>query len=424
MNLGIAFDIGTTTVIGALVNLDRRERLKTLSHSNPQTRFGRDVLSRIEAIRRDEGKLDLLHRLIIDAANGMIERLLEGVGGCDSIVRGCIAGNPVMEHILLNVSPVSIGRTPYKPVFKEGRMVKGGEIGLITRDDAEIYIFPLIGGFVGGDTVAYMLSVGIYRLEDIALAIDIGTNTEIVLKTSEGIYVTSAPAGPALEGEGIRDGMMAGEGAIEGVDIDGEGIRLSVIGGGRPRGICGSGIIDAVSQMLKAGVIDPDGRLVSRDELESNLANRVMEEERGNRFILYRDARGEIAITQDDVREVQLAKGSIQAGIKVLLRRRGVAIEDVSRVFITGAFGSHLSIDSLITMDMIPPVWENRIEFVDNAPLLGAEEALLDESAVALSEEIASGAHYSPLSGSPAFEREFLRGMGFMDKSFWKEEHV
>ena len=419
--LGIAFDIGTTTLVASLLDLEGGKGIRS-SILNPQIRYGRDVLTRIEACRGADG-LEVLHLAVIEGVNRLIERLLnEGVHtfGTDReglrarVEMAAFAGNSVMEHILLKVSPLSIGKAPYKPAFKEGRKGLAGDLGLHLPSRTPIYTFPLVGGFVGGDAVAFMLYLDLHRERGPIVALDLGTNTEIMLKTPEGIWATSAPAGPAFEGGNIGWGMVAEEGAISGVRIGDERVEIDVIGGVAPRGICGSGLIEAVSEMLLAGILDRDGRMKGRDEIDTNIANRVKGD--GERtFVLYRDARGEITLSQKDLREFQVAKASVEAGIRVLLKRRGVSVEEVEKVYVTGAFGSHISPVDLGRLGIIPMGWRDRVEFVEDGPLHGVEKVLIDPGLIDEAEGVARGVHYLPLSGNPLFEREFIGAMEFRE---------
>lgn len=407
-NTGIAFDIGTTTVAAARSDLPSRSVLRTLSSPNPQSKWGADVVSRVEAVRRDPDLLTALHKSIIDECNSMIESL--GPPYPSAITA---AGNTVMEHIFLNVSPASFAAAPYRPVFMEARRAAASEVGLKAAPGAPLYLFPSIGSFVGGDAVAVILSLGLGKAAEAALAIDIGTNSEIILSSGGTLWATSAAAGPAFEGGGIRQGMIAGPGAIESVSIEGDRVSISVIGGVKPKGICGSGLIDAASSLLKSGVMERSGRILGRDEVRTNLSERIREDESGNSFILYRGAGVEIGVSQADVRALQAAKAAIKAGISVLLKKAGVDSSMIERVYLAGAFGSKLSPSSLAGIGGIDPLWMDRVEFSGDAVLDGALKALWDEDGKAKAEEIARGAKYVPLSGSAHFEREFIRDMDF-----------
>lgn len=418
--LGIAFDIGTTTIVGSILDIEGCKEMGTVSLPNPQARWGRDVLSRVQAVVEDPLMVRTLQAEAIKACNEIIHSLVTP----SSVEKVVAVGNSVMEHLFLGVSPASMAKTPYRPSFKKSHNILASEIGLKTASTGRLYLFPLIGGFIGGDTVGVILHTGIHRAKGAGLAIDIGTNSEIVLGAKEWLYAASCAAGPAFEGGTIKDGMIATRGAIQGVKIEGDRVSLDVIGDVTPEGICGSGLIDVVSRLLKAGVIDPSGRIEGRDKVTSNLANRIRERaqenllvkdkgQEGNEFILYRDAKKEITLTQKDVRELQLAKGALQAGIKVLMKKVGVRSEDIERVYIAGAFGSNIKKEAMADIGVIEREWLDRVTFVGDGALEGAKMVISSDGKREEAEDIARRTRHIMLSGSVHFQREFLKGMGF-----------
>ncbi|MDP2690726.1 MAG: ASKHA domain-containing protein [Deltaproteobacteria bacterium] len=406
--IGAAFDIGTTTVAGACVDLSTGRVLGQASVENPQARWGRDVVSRLEAIQREPGLLKEMSASLADACN----EITRGLAGGKPVTEITAAGNPLMEHILLGISPEPLSRVPYRPAFKKAQRLPAGETGLLADAGAGIYAFPLIGGFVGGDAVAVALSLGLRNEKEPALAIDIGTNSEIMLSSGSELYATSAAAGPAFEGGEVSSGMVAGPGAIEGVAVEKDSVRLDVIGNVAPKGICGSGLIEAVSGLLKAGVIEPSGRIRGRDEVQDNLSGRITEGPDGNSFLLYRGARGEVVLTQQDIRALQTAKAATRAGVEMLLKKAGLKAGDVRKVYVAGAFGSHLKPASLAAIGLLDRAWLNSVQSVGDAALNGALLALSDEKK-AEAEALAESFKYVPLSGSAHFEGEFIRRMNF-----------
>ncbi|MBI5599730.1 MAG: DUF4445 domain-containing protein [Deltaproteobacteria bacterium] len=413
---GIALDIGTTTLAGSLVDMGAGRRLAVVSMPNPQSRWGADVLSRINAIAEKPALLEKMQRCVIKASGGMISELLNSSGVKKNALREIsAAGNSVMEHIFLGVSPEPIGAPPYRPVFKEARRMSAAAAGFDLPPAVMLYTFPLIGGFVGGDSVAVMLSTAITKAKDIgaSLIIDIGTNSEIIACTPKGIFTTSAAAGPAFEGGNISGGMTAGKGAVRGVVIGDHGIKLDVVGGGSPAGICGSGVIDALAGLLDKGVIEPSGRIRNPDEVPSALADRIKPSTGGNAFVLSRSASHRIAVTQKDVRMLQVAKAAIRAGITVLLKKAGVGPEDVTRVFIAGAFGGNLKKEALARIGVLDMIWLDRVLSVGDAVLEGAELTLASGDCKDEAEALAQRAGYVPLSGSRLFEKEFVNNMNF-----------
>lgn len=413
-NFGVAFDIGTTTIAGSLIDLASFEEIAAAALPNPQIRFGKDLLSRIKWIMEDASFLNDLKHDVIEACN----RIIHSISGkfVDNIKIVTIAGNSVMEHILLGISPISLAKTPYLPLFKQSKLLLAKDIGLSVPPSTKLYTFPLIGGFIGGDTVAVILSTNIHKEKTTSLAIDIGTNSEIVLSSGGNLYAASAAAGPAFEGGHIENGMSAQKGAIQGVKIDNDRIIIDVIGKTSPTGICGTGVIEAVSEMLKADILDTSGRIKNRNEVYNNLANRVKnsgqkDNGQGNEFILYKDAKKEIAITQKDVRELQLAKGAIQAGIRLLMRR--AKVKEIDKVYLAGAFGNNLKKESLVQIGILKEEWLNNVTFVGDAALDGAKLALYSEERQKEADEIATKTKYLSLSGSSHFQKEFIKGLMF-----------
>lgn len=405
--LGAAIDLGTTTLAGSLVDLATGEVVASSAVANPQARWGRDVVSRIDAAIKDPEALRALSEASREACLSLIEGL---AGDKKGLVREItVAGNPAMEHIFLGISPEPLSKVPYRPAFKEAKTLPAREAGMDM--DAGLYVFPLIGGFVGGDAVAVSLSLGLGSTKATELVIDIGTNSEILLAHQGQMFATSAAAGPAFEGGEVAQGMVAGPGAIEGVAIDEDNLKLSVIGNVAAKGICGSGLIEAVHALIGAGVIDKSGRIADRDEVGTNLSSRIKDGVEGNSFVLYRGAKTEVILTQSDVRALQTAKSATRAGINILLDRAGLKPEELKKVYVAGAFGSKLSQGSLKGIGLLHPDWED-VEYVGDAALKGAEMAL-NERYRNEAAEIARRAKYVPLSGSAHFECEFIRNMDF-----------
>lgn len=407
---GVAFDIGTTTIVGALVDLKTGAVLGAKAVPNPQSRWGRDVISRINAVLEDPRLCAEMSRSVVGACSSIIDGL-RPEGGITEVTA---AGNTVMTHLLLGVSPEPLSRVPYKPAFKEARTLSADDSG-ISAHGASLYTLPIIGGFVGGDTTAMIIALGLDKAAGVTLALDIGTNSEIVLCAGGVVYATSAAAGPAFEGGQISAGMSAGQGAISSVAIDPDGpdgVRLEVIGSVAPVGICGSGLVDAVSGLLGAGVIDQTGMIRGRDEVAGNLSNRVKGEGGINSFVLYRGPKGEIILTQQDVRALQSAKAAIKAGIMMLLKKAGVGTSDVEKVYIAGAFGANMKKEGLAAIGVLEKGWLDRVESAGDAALNGAILALSDEGKRE-AEAAAEKAKYVSLSGSAHFEREFIKDMDF-----------
>jgi len=405
---GVAIDIGTTTIAAALASLDTGRVIKDLSMPNPQIESGADVLERVNAVKADPNALKQLSTSLIEACDSLIERL------CPHTPPSAItiAGNSIMEHFFLGLSPTCMAEVPYKPLFKEARTLPASDIPLKAANRAPVYVFPLIGGFVGGDAVSAALALGIKDEDENTLIVDIGTNSEIILKAGERLLATSAAAGPAFEAAGITHGMIAAKGAVSRVEIKDNRLNLQVMGGVLARGICGSGLLDTVSALLRAGIIDSSGRIRGAHEVESNLSTRIKEEEKGNSFILQRSAKACVTITQEDIRALQVAKAAIRAGITALLEKAGLKARDISKVHVAGAFGSNLSTRGLLDVGLMDPLWKKGLNFAGDAALKGAAMALVDEKKDE-AQWIAANTTYQPLSGGKLFEREFIKEMNF-----------
>ncbi|HTG82593.1 MAG TPA: ASKHA domain-containing protein, partial [Geobacteraceae bacterium] len=332
-----------------------------------------------------------------------------------------IAGNPAMEHLLLSLPVTSLAFPPYRPLSTASRRISTVGLGWQTAVDA--YIFPQPGGFVGGDLVAFLYGAGVtghqsFRPSRVPvtshrLFLDLGTNGEIALSTGERTYATSAAAGPAFEGGNLSCGMAALPGAVSGVTIEGERVGLTVIGGGIPLGICGSGVIETVAALLRAGVLAATGRLLSPAEIPSNLANRVVSRDGETAFLLYRDARSEVLLTQGDIRQVQLAKAAIRAGVEVLFERARIRYDAVREVVLTGSFGSRLAPEGVKNVGIFPGKMVEKCSFVTDGALAGVERALAVPGGFDAVDDLAAALRVVPLSGTPAFEKHFLEQMNF-----------
>lgn len=416
--LAIAVDIGTTTVAVSLVDLAAGRRLAVAGGLNPQREFGADVITRLQAATASDENLGAMQRLINVELQRLAAGLLHDAGATVvDVVQLAVAGNPAMEHLLLGLPVRSLAFPPYRPLFKAGRNITTGELGW--RDDIPLYLFPLPGGFVGGDLVAFLYgcldeSAAARRSPHVArLLLDIGTNGEIALAAAGKLYATSVAAGPALEGGNIACGMAALPGAICRVAIMGEKVTLTTMGGGAPAGICGSAVIDTVAELLAAGVIDQTGRLLSPGEIPSNLANRLTTVAGEPAFVLYRDAERLVYLSQQDIRQVQLAKGAIAAGIEILLGRAGLRHDDLQEVLLTGSFGAGIAPHSLKNVGIFTEKMVKIARFIREGALTGVEKALCAPQGMAAVEPLAQSLQVIPLSGTPAFEKLFLAQLDF-----------
>jgi len=418
---GIAFDLGTTTIVGTLLDLNSGEARAVASTLNAQAIHGGDVLSRISYTMGKKEGLDELQHLIAFTFNGIIERLCGDSGVPPSqIYEMTVAGNLTMMHLLMGIDPEPISVTPFASAAAHGIELRAGDLGITTHPEGRIYLFPAIGAYVGGDIVAGLLATAVPRGGRLRLFIDVGTNGEIALGHEQRTVATAAPAGPAFEGAEISCGMRATTGAIEGVQITDDAVVLQTIDDAPPVGLCGSGLVDVVAQLYRRGFLDATGRMRSAAEVgpgvPETLARRLVNvgglraftlataEETGGRPVLF---------TQKDVRQLQFAKGSIAAGIKVLMKVMGVAPGDLHEVLLAGAFGSYIHPDAARLIGLVPAVPLDRIRAVGNAAGEGAKIALLSYREREAAEAMPGRVDYIELSGREDFNDIFMGVLGF-----------
>ena len=420
-NYGLAFDVGTTTVVAALMNLATGQEVAVASSANPQAAYGDDVVSRIEFCQGSPRRQRSLQKLIIDGLNRLIDELCRQADiKHASIYEATVVGNTTMTHLLLRLDVTHIARAPFVAALRHGVVADPGELHLAINRRGRVYVCPNIAGFVGADTVGVILATGLHSSDRLRLAMDIGTNGELVLGTAERLLVASTAAGPAFEGARIRYGMRASAGAIDRLDItDGE-LKVHTIGEQPPVGLCGTGLIEAVSACLASGVIDATGRLRPAAEvgkLSPALAARVVQTNGEPAFALVtaREARGghPILLTQKDVREVQLAKAAMFAGTQVLLAELGARPADLQEVLLAGAFGNFIRPDRAQRVGLLPDVPLERVRFVGNAAGTGARMLLLNRRLRDTAEEISLGVEHVELSGRPDFQNLFTEAMLF-----------
>ena len=416
---GIAVDIGTTSVVGMLVDLTTGEATCSASRMNPQVSRGDDVVSRLTYIRDNPNGLNELHDSIVECINDIIGELCEASGvPCGHIYELSAVGNTTMNHIFLNVDPQQVAQSPFAAVLREAVNVKAAELGVKINPLGNVYAGPNIAGFVGGDTVGVILATGMFSGDTVRLAIDIGTNGELVLATKDRVVSCSTAAGPAFEGARIGFGMRAAEGAIDKV-IFNDTVHVTTIGNAPARGICGTGLIDAIAEMARTGVIDYTGRIVGSDEADRPdfLRRRVIERDSGNDFVLVESDRthnGEqILLSQRDVREMQLAKGAIRAGIDIMLAELGLEAADIDAVYLAGAFGNFIRRSMAKRLGLLPDIPSDRIAFVGNAAGTGAKMVLAARELRAEAERISREVEYIELAGRPDFQEAFMTAMLF-----------
>jgi uncharacterized 2Fe-2S/4Fe-4S cluster protein (DUF4445 family) len=418
---GVAFDIGTTTVVGVLWNLSTGEMLDTAARTNPQSVYGSDVISRILFSMQEDENTAVLQKLVIDCMEEILSQFIatDQVSG-DMIVAGTVVGNTTMTHLLLGVDASSLASAPYLPGYDGPVVVSAKAMGLSMAEDANLKILPNIAGHVGADIVGVLIASDLKHLDGSNLAIDIGTNGEILLAKDGRVLTCSTAAGPAFEGASIRHGMRASTGAIEKVRIVNEDVNLTVIGDAEPIGLCGSGLIDAVAELLSAGMISKTGRLMTKEAGEKSnvpklLVDRLKRDEYGDAFLLFRRQDGtEISLYQKDIREVQLAKGAVAAGIRIMMKELDIATADLTRVLIAGAFGNYIDKLSALTIGLLPDVDPSIVRSIGNGAGTGASMALLSPEMWEFGTRLAEDTEHIDLASHKEFQTVFLNEMSFM----------
>ncbi len=416
---GMAFDIGTTSIVGSLMDLDSGAELASVGGINPQSTYGGDLMSRIAYVQFEPKKLQTLRAKVLGAVNDFIkEACARAQVDLRHVHKVVVVGNTCMHHIFLGIDPTHVGLAPYAPAVRDPIVVPGSEVPLKTVPNARVCLLPIVAGFVGADTVACILATRIYESEEVRALVDIGTNGEVVMGSRGKLMACSAPAGPALEGAQIRHGMRAAVGAIEKVEIDGE-VHCEVIGNAPAIGICGSGLIDAAAKMLDAGVMDASGLLrhASRDSLPAGLRDRLVPEGRSGHFVLAWAAEAgkdeDITLTQTDIRQFQLAKGAICAGVFMLQKVMGVSDEKLAELMLCGGFGNYINTKSAVRTRLLPALPLDKISYLGNAAALGAQMALLSETERNRATELAREVEHVSLAMHPDFQDIFIEALKF-----------
>ncbi len=422
---GVAFDIGSTTIVGFLIDLSDGSEVAVASAVNKQNVFGDDIIGRLARSQRNPEGLEKLHNMLIEEINSILNELSSGNGvGLDEIYEVTVVGNMAMHHFLLKLDSTFLGLSPYAPVICEEFTVTARELGLVLGEHIPIFVLPNIAGFVGSDTVAVMLAAETTTSKAYRMAIDVGTNGEMALANNRRFIACSAPAGPALEGARIKMGMRASEGAIDHVKIT-DDVEITVIGDVPAVGICGSALIDIVAELVRSGLMHHSGAFKRHDklgpEVNEALRGRLIEAEqrKDTYFILARaadtGADKDVIFSQADVRECQLAKGAIRAGAMMLLKEMGITDEDLEEVCLAGAFGNFLNPQNALRSGMAPQVDLAKIRPVGNAAGVGAKLALISVVERRRAIRIAQKTEHIQLSGSPEFQKAFGHAMLFPD---------
>lgn len=414
---GVIMDIGTTTVVTSLVDINSGAELCVESMINVQKQYGLDVLTRITyEVENEEDGVENLQKTIVASINEMIEKLCKKANvNKKHIYEITVAANCTMMHMLLGIDAKSIGKSPFAPIFTTSKNVLAKDIGLLACEEARLYCLPSVSAYIGADIVAGAYVCELNKTDEDVLFIDIGTNGEIVLSNKGNLLSCSCAAGPALEGMNISCGMRAANGAIEDVIINEEENVIKVIGEEKPIGICGSGILAVVKELLKTGIVRDNGAFIKLEKLEEDdyRLNRIQINNKKREFILYDDNKNKLLITQGDIRQVQLAKGAILSGFYALLKKANIEMKDLKKVMIAGQFGAHVSVDSLVGTGILPMEVKEKIVYVGNSSKTGAYMALMSKEAKEDMELLSKNMEYMELGASEGYERLFSSCLKF-----------
>jgi uncharacterized 2Fe-2S/4Fe-4S cluster protein (DUF4445 family) len=406
---GLAVDLGTTKIAAYLARLDTGQVVAQAGTMNPQTAFGEDVLSRISKANESSSSAESLREVVLRSIEGLADELCRKAA-CErrAIVEAVLVGNTAMHHLFLGLPVRQLGEAPYVAAVSDPLELAAATVGLELLAGARFYLPPIIAGFVGADHVAMLLAAGVPASSDTILALDIGTNTEISLIHGGELWSCSTASGPAFEGAHIRQGMRAAPGAIEHVRYLEGAFSVQTVGGEAPIGICGSGILDAISEARKAGLIDHRGALARGHPLVSHT-------DWGPTCVLVggddSESGKDVVFTRSDVNEIQLAKGAIRAGIEVLLGAAGIEASAIDDVVVAGAFGTYLDLDSAVSIGMLPPLPRSRYRQVGNGAGHGAIQLLVSRGQRLAAHKLAREVRYVELTVHPDFPEIFMQSM-------------
>jgi len=414
-NYGIAFDIGTTTIVGYLINLDNGKVYSLASKLNSQTAYGEDVITRLSFIKNDENGLQKLNLTVLNDLNNIISKVCEKSKIKSSqIYEATIVGNSVMHHIFLNLDPINIGLSPFIPVIQKGMNIKARTLNLKISKNGYVYTVPIIAGFVGADTVGVILSSNINSQKDLTLAIDIGTNGEIILGNRKFLATGSCAAGSALEGAHISDGMRAAAGAIDTIKIAPQNfdVSYSTIKNKKPIGICGSGLVDAIAEMLRSKILTRSGNF-NKEFIDQE---RILKRNNNIEFIIAKREETsigkEIKISQNDIRQIQMAKAAFYSGTRLILKHLDTKLE-IKRVFLAGAFGNYINKYNAKFIGMIPDISDENIFQIGNAAGTGAQSLLLNKDLREKVKKLLKKIQYIEIATKEEFQKEFTNAMYF-----------
>ncbi|MCQ5376638.1 MAG: ASKHA domain-containing protein [Candidatus Methanomethylicia archaeon] len=409
---GVAVDIGTTKLAVFLVDLNDGSIIFADGIMNPQIRFGEDVISRINYASQGPRELEEVQETIVAGINELIQKGLDETGVLrEDVNEMVVVGNTAMHHLFVGIDVKSLGLAPYAAGMGNANDFLARDLGIRINPSGNVHVLPNVAGFVGADAIADILASRLHEKEKMTLLMDVGTNTEVMLGNKEGIWSCSTASGPAFEGAHIRNGMRAATGAIEKVKITESGeVVCKTIEDEKARGICGSGIIDSVAEMLRSGIMDTSGRILI------GVSDRVRDGPNGREFLLVpkeetSSGKEDIVVTQDDVREIQKAKAAMYAGYMTLLRKSGMRKDQLSEIIIAGAFGNYIDPASARIIGMIPEMPLEKISFTGNTAGSGARMCLKSLDARGEAKEVARKMKYVELAAEPIFVEEYINAM-------------
>jgi len=411
---GIAVDIGTSKIIIYLSDLVNGQVVTTESAENPQIKYGEDVISRISYALKSEANLKEMQHAVTASLNAMIFETCKKLRlSPKQIYELTVVGNTAMHHLFLGIQPKHLGLSPYVSAVSDPINEKARNLQLKVNPAANVYVFPVIAGFVGGDAVADIISTGIHEANELSLVLDVGTNTEVILGNRHELTACSCASGPAFEGAHVKFGMKAASGAIEKLGIEPKqyGVSYRTIGSVKPSGLCGSAVIDAVASLLKCRLIDRAGRFT-----EGIQSPRLVKMNRQKAFALVSKMEGaarDVAITQNDIREIQLAKAAIYTGCGILMKKRRIQPRDIKKLYIAGAFGNYINLTNAKMIGLLPDIPTERVTLMGNAAGAGARMALLSKKMRQIAVNVSRKVDYVELASEPDFQSEFTAAMFF-----------
>jgi uncharacterized 2Fe-2S/4Fe-4S cluster protein (DUF4445 family) len=423
---GLVFDIGTSTLVGKLFNLRTGSEVAVASCLNSQSKYGADVISRLEFSKERARGVQILQYLLARDLSQLTASLLQTAElKAEEIFVAVAAGNTTMQHLLLSLPPMGIAEAPFLPVVTDGIIVKSADVGLRLHPEARLYVMPVKSGYIGGDLISDVLTSSVAEHEEMVLGLDLGTNGQIFLGNNKRLLTCSAAAGPAFEGARISSGMIAKTGAIEGVRLEDGQLQYRVIGNVKPGGICGSGLVDLVAVLLHCGIINHEGSIRrSRRKSAGELSSRVVKRRGGGHSFLVASAEESydqkpIYLTQGDVREVQLAKGAIAAGVKTLMDEMGIGAKDIDYVYLAGALGNYVDPLSALRIGLLPSINLEIITSLGNAASSGASMVLLSRKHWRMARDLIDFIEHVELSFRHDFNEYFVGQMDFPKEDVW-----